>query len=183
MLRTAFLVYVRVLLCLQGLCLVVLPWLIFPYRGGARLWPLIAMALLVSLLGLATIVTAIMLRRGRRRAAVAAIMIEAVWAVAACAVVLEALRTSVDAFEYGGQARDATLLWRSSPWRRCCWSPWPGCCFGRSAPTPGSFAADRTNRDGSALVRFCCYYSSLTAACIDRTRNIKLRLRYRRRRS
>jgi hypothetical protein len=28
--RTAFLVYVRVLLCLQGLFLVGLPWLIFP---------------------------------------------------------------------------------------------------------------------------------------------------------
>jgi hypothetical protein len=112
MLRTAFLVYVRVLLCLQGLCLVVLPWLIFPYRGGARLWPLIATAVLVTLLGLAPIATALMLRRGRRRAAVAAIMIEAVWAVAACAVVLEALRTSVDAFEYGGTGTSETLLWR-----------------------------------------------------------------------
>lgn len=114
MLRTAFLVYVRVLLCLQGLCLVVLPWLIFPYRGGARLWPLLVIALLLSLLGLATIVTAIMLRRGRRRAAVAAIMIEAVWAVAACAVVLDAMRESVDAFEYGhgGSAGSEALGWR-----------------------------------------------------------------------
>jgi hypothetical protein len=113
MLRTAFLVYVRVLLCLQGLCLVVLPWLIFPYRGGARLWPLIAMAMLVTLLGLAPIATALMLRPGRRRAAAAAIVIEAAWAVAACAVVLEALRTSVDAFEYGyGGTGSETLLWR-----------------------------------------------------------------------
>ncbi len=63
MLRTAFLVYVRVLLCLQGLCLVFFPWLIFPYRGGARPWPLIALAVLATLLGVATIVTAVMLRR------------------------------------------------------------------------------------------------------------------------
>jgi hypothetical protein len=114
MLRTAFLVYVRVLLCLQGLCLVCLPWLIFPYRGGARLWPLIATAVLVTLLGLAPIATAVRLRRGRPRAAMAAIMIEAAWAVAACAVVLEDLRTSVDAFEYGygGSGGSETLLWR-----------------------------------------------------------------------
>ncbi len=116
MLRTAFLVYVRVLLCLQGLCLVVLPWLIFPYRGGAGLWPLIALAVLVTVLGLATIATAMLLRRGRRRAAVAAIMIESAWAVAACAIVLEDLRTSVDAFEYGygygGIGASEALLWR-----------------------------------------------------------------------
>src|ERR1700722_2162539 len=110
MLRTAFLVYVRVLLCLQGLCLACLPWLIFPYRGGSRLWPLIAMAVLVTLLGLAPIATAVMLRRGRRRAAVAAIMIEAAWAAAACAIVLETLRTSVDAFEYGGTGTSETAL-------------------------------------------------------------------------
>jgi hypothetical protein len=112
MLRRAFLVYVRVLLCLQGLFLVAVPWLIFPHRGGARLWPLIALAVLVTLLGLAPIATAVMLRPGRRRAATAAILIEAVWAVAACAVVLEAVRTSVDAFEYGGRYADAALPWR-----------------------------------------------------------------------
>ena len=112
MLRTAFLVYVRVLLCLQGLFLVVLPWLIFPYRGGTSHWPLIAMAVLVTLLGLPPIATAVMLRRGRRRAAMAAIIIEAAWAVAACAVLLEALRASVDAFEYGGSGTSEALLWR-----------------------------------------------------------------------
>jgi hypothetical protein len=110
MLRTAFLVYVRVLLCLQGLCLVFFPWLIFPSRGGARLWPLIALAVLATLLGVATIATAVMLRRGRRRAAVAAIMIEALWAAAACALVLDTLRTSVDAFEYGGIGTSETVL-------------------------------------------------------------------------
>ena len=185
MLRTAFLVYVRVLLCLQGLFLVVLPWLLFSARGGTALWPMIALGLPVALIGLATIATAVMLRRGRRRAAVAAIMIEAVWAVAACAVVLEALRTSVDAFEYGGSGtRSAAAAWRlCSPWRRCCWSRWPGCCFGRSAPMPGSFAADRRNHDGSVLVRFCCYYSILVPARIGHAHNSKLRLRYRRRRS
>src|ERR1700733_13951799 len=109
MLRTAFLVYVRVLLCLQGLFLVAVPWLIFPYRGG---WPLITLAALVTLLGLAPIATAVMLRPGRRRAAMAAMLIEAVWAVAACAVALEAVRTSVDAFEYGGRYADAALPWR-----------------------------------------------------------------------
>ena len=117
MLRTAFLVYVRVLLCLQGLCLVFFPWLIFPSRGGgARLWPLTALAVLATLLGVATIATAVMLRRGRRRAAVAAIMIEALWAAAACAIALDALRTSVDAFEYGrigaGVGPSETLLWQ-----------------------------------------------------------------------
>ena len=111
MLRTAFLVYVRVLLCLQGLCLVFFPWLIFPSRGGgATLWPLIALAALATLLGVATIATAVMLRRGRRRAAVAAIMIEALWGAAACAIALDALRTSVDAFEYGGIGTSETVL-------------------------------------------------------------------------
>jgi hypothetical protein len=110
MLRTAFLAYVRVLLCLQGLCLVFFPWLIFPSRGGARLWPLIALAALAALLGVAMIATAVMLRPGRRRAAVAAIMIEALWAAAASAIALDALRTSVDAFEYGGTGTSETLL-------------------------------------------------------------------------
>jgi hypothetical protein len=110
MLRTAFLVYVRVLLCLQGLCLVFFPWLIFPSRGGARLGPLIALAALAGLLGVATIATAVMLRPGRRRAAVAAIMIEALWAAAAWAIALDALRTSVDAFENGGIGTSETLL-------------------------------------------------------------------------
>jgi hypothetical protein len=113
MLRTAFLVYVRVLLCLQGLCLVLLPWLDLPRRvDGTTPWPLLVIALLLSLLGLATIVTAVMLRRGRRRTAVAAIAIEALWAAAACAVALDALLTAVDAFEYGGRYADAALPWR-----------------------------------------------------------------------
>jgi hypothetical protein len=53
-----------------------------------------------------------MLRRGRRRTAVAAIAIEALWAAAACAIALDALRTAVDAFEYGGRYADAALPWR-----------------------------------------------------------------------
>ena len=79
-LRTAFLVYVRVLLFLQGLFLLFLVWAVFS-RGVP-----IAVVLLFSLLGLAQIVTALMLRRGRRWAAISAILIEALWALVAAAL-------------------------------------------------------------------------------------------------
>lgn len=108
MLRTAFLVYLRVLLCLQGAFLVFLTAGILPVGrvGGGGLgpgdWPLLVPALVLFLLGLALITTAIMLRRGRRRAAMAAIAIEALWTMAAAALAAYALRDAVDAFEYGG---------------------------------------------------------------------------------
>ena len=79
-LRTAFLVYVRVLLFLQGLFLLFLVWAVFS-RGVP-----IAIVLLVSFLGLAQIVTALMLRRGRRWAAISAILIEVLWALVAAAL-------------------------------------------------------------------------------------------------
>ena len=118
-LRTAFLVYVRVLLCLQGLGLLFLAWAIIPDRGhglpgrgsGAIIWPLVALALILTLLGLAIILTAVLLRRGRRRAAMAAIAIEALWAVAVAAIVLDAVRETVDAFEYGGHPDEGLPWW------------------------------------------------------------------------
>jgi drug/metabolite transporter (DMT)-like permease len=118
-LRTAFLVYVRVLLCLQGLGLLFLAWAIIPDRGhglpgrgsGAIIWPLVALALILTLLGLAIILTAVLLRRGRPRAAMAAIAIEALWAVAVAAIVLDAVRETVDAFEYGGHPDEALPWW------------------------------------------------------------------------
>jgi hypothetical protein len=85
-LRTAFLVYVRVLLFLQGLFLVFLVWAVFS-RGVP-----IAIVLLFSFLGLAQIVTALLLRRGRRWAAISAILIEALWALAAAALGYKTIR-------------------------------------------------------------------------------------------
>jgi hypothetical protein len=117
-LRTAFLVYVRVLLCLQGLGLLFSAWAFSSVRGhglpgrgsGAIVWPLVAFALILAVGGLAIILTAVLLRRGRRRAAMAAIAIESLWAVAAAAIVLDTLREAVDAFEYGGHP-DVALPW------------------------------------------------------------------------
>lgn len=85
-LRTAFLVYVRVLLFLQGLFLVFLVWAVF--SGGVP----IAIVLLFSFLGLAQIVTALMLRRGRRWAAISAILIEVLWALVAAALGYKTLK-------------------------------------------------------------------------------------------
>ena len=118
-LRTAFLVYVRVLLCLQGLGLLFVAVAFVSVRGhglggqesGANLWPFVAFALILALLGLAVILTAVLLRRGRRRAAMAAIAIESLWAVAAAAIVLDTLREAVDAFEYGGHPDEALPWW------------------------------------------------------------------------
>jgi hypothetical protein len=110
MLRAAFLVYLRVLLCLQGALLLFLAAGILPVGGvgeggglGPGRWPLLVPALIAALLGLALIATAIRLRQGRRRAAMAAIAIEALWAVGAAALAADALRDAVDAFEYGGR--------------------------------------------------------------------------------
>ena len=90
-LRTAFLAYVRVLLCLQGLSLLFLAFLFFPVGHGVngpeiRLGWLLAPALLATSLGVAGIVAAVMLRRGRRRAAIAAILMEGLWALVAAAL-------------------------------------------------------------------------------------------------
>ena len=84
-LRTAFLVYVRVLLCLQGMFLVFLVWGVF--SGGVPS----AVVLIFSFLGLAQFVTAFLLRRGRRWAAITAILIEALWVAVAVAVGYETL--------------------------------------------------------------------------------------------
>jgi hypothetical protein len=84
MLRAAFLAYVRVLLCLQGLWLAFLAWAASVDQGpDTRHWLLTGLALVAALLGLAGIVTAALLRRGRRGAVIAAIVIEALWAAAA----------------------------------------------------------------------------------------------------
>src|ERR1700742_4166128 len=87
MLRTAFLAYVRVLLCLQSMYLLFLAWILFHDQGpDTRFWALLAFALIVTFLGLAGIVAAVLLRRGGRGAAIAAIVIEALWAAAVAAI-------------------------------------------------------------------------------------------------
>jgi hypothetical protein len=87
MLRTAFLAYVRVLLCLQGLYLTLFGWLLFLGRGpDTRSAALFAFALIATFLGLGGIVTAVLLRRDRRGAAIAAIAIEGLWAAAVAAI-------------------------------------------------------------------------------------------------
>jgi hypothetical protein len=86
-LRTAFLAYVRVLLCLQGMYLLFLAWAFsFDQGPDTRFRALIAFSLIATLLALAGIATAVLLRRGRRAAAIAAIVIEALWAAAAAAI-------------------------------------------------------------------------------------------------
>ena len=86
MLRTAFLVYVRVLLCLQGLYLLFWAWALSSDQGpDTRAGLLLTFGLIGGLLGLGQIVTAVLLRRGRRGAAIAAIVIEALWTAAAAA--------------------------------------------------------------------------------------------------
>ena len=84
-LRIAFLVYVRVLLCLQGLYLMFLgvgDSFGATGFGHGIVWVPSAFTL-IAVPGLAGIVTAVLLRRGRRWAAIAAILIEALWAAAA----------------------------------------------------------------------------------------------------
>ena len=85
-LRTAFLAYVRVLLCLQGLYLGFWAWGLWPGRAPqGDFWALLALDLVLVFFALATIVAAVLLRPGRRWAAVAAILIEALWATLAAA--------------------------------------------------------------------------------------------------
>jgi hypothetical protein len=92
-LRTAFLAYVRVLLCLQGMYLGFWAWVLWPgLEPDTQFWARLGPALLLSFLGLAGIVAALLLRRGRRWAAIAAILIEALWAAVAAAVGYKTLK-------------------------------------------------------------------------------------------
>jgi hypothetical protein len=87
------LVYVRVLLCLQGMSLGFWAWALWPDREPVTaFWARLGPALLFALLGLAEIVAALLLRRGRRWAAVAAIMIEALWAALAAAIAYKTVK-------------------------------------------------------------------------------------------
>jgi hypothetical protein len=92
-LRTAFLAYVRVLLCLQGLYLGFWTWALWPSRGpGSESWAMLGLEPLFAFLALATIVAAILLRPGRRWAAITAVVIEALWAALAAALVYKAFK-------------------------------------------------------------------------------------------
>jgi hypothetical protein len=92
-LRTAFLAYVRVLLCLQGMYLGFWAWTLWPRREpDTQFWVPLGLALLLAFLGLAGIVAALLLRRGRRFAAIAAILIEALWAAVAAALGYKTLK-------------------------------------------------------------------------------------------
>lgn len=92
-LRTTFLAYVRVLLCLQSMYLGFWAWVLWPDReSGTQFWMHLGLALLFTFLGLAGIVTALLLRRGRRWAAIAAILIETLWAAVAAAVGYKTLK-------------------------------------------------------------------------------------------
>jgi hypothetical protein len=57
-----------------------------------QFWAPLGLALLFTFLGLAGIVVALLLRRGRRWAAIAAILIEALWAAVAAALGYMTLR-------------------------------------------------------------------------------------------
>src|SRR6202035_3865975 len=92
-LRTAFLAYVRVLLCLQGVYLGFWAWVFWPARDPHTVfWARVGLTLLFAFLGLAGIVAALLLRRGRRWAAIAAILIEALWAAVAAALAYKTLK-------------------------------------------------------------------------------------------
>ncbi len=91
-LRTAFLAYVRVLLCLQGVYLVLFGWAFFisAGKGGTSFGRMLAIALAAALLGVAEILTAVLLRRGRRGTAIAAIVIESLWTATAAGYAVSA---------------------------------------------------------------------------------------------
>ena len=92
-LRTAFLAYVRVLLCLQGLYLWFWALAFWPVRAPhTAFWAWLGLAPLFGFLGLAGIATAILLQRGRRWAAIAAILIEALWAAMAAVLAYKTLK-------------------------------------------------------------------------------------------
>jgi hypothetical protein len=91
--RTAFLGYVRVLLCLQGLYLGF--WAVQLSSGHGlhgTSWRVSGLGLLFAVVGLTTLATALLLRRGRRWAAIAAMVIEALWAALAAAVMYKTLK-------------------------------------------------------------------------------------------
>jgi hypothetical protein len=93
MLRTAFLAYVRVLLCLQSMALGLSALALWPTREtSTQFWPTLGLALLFTFLCLAGIAVALLLRRGRRWAAIAAIIIEALWALVAAALGYKTLK-------------------------------------------------------------------------------------------
>jgi hypothetical protein len=92
-LRAAFLAYVRLLLCVQGLYLGFWAWTFWPGRAPqGDFWALLGLELLFAFLGLATIAAAVLLRPGRRWAAIAAILIEALWATLAAAIAYKTLK-------------------------------------------------------------------------------------------
>lgn len=80
--RTAALVYMRVLLCLQGLYLVFLGREILHFRDlNANLLEVLAFIVVYAVLGLGEIVTAILLWRSRPRVMIVAIITAALWVV------------------------------------------------------------------------------------------------------
>lgn len=80
--RTAALVYMRVLLCLQGLYLVFLGREVFHFRNlSAGILGVLAFIMVYGVLGLGEIVTAILLRRSRPRVMIVAVVIAALWLV------------------------------------------------------------------------------------------------------
>jgi hypothetical protein len=85
MLRTAFLAYVRVLLCLQGIYLGLWTWVWWPGEPP-QFWAPHGIVLFFPFLGLAGIVAALLLRPGRRWAAIAAVLTEVLWAAMAAAI-------------------------------------------------------------------------------------------------
>jgi hypothetical protein len=92
-LRTAFLAYVRLLLCLQGLYLGFWAWGLWPERAPqGDFWALLILELVLAFLALAPIAAAVLLRPGRRWAAIAAILIEALWATLAAAIAYKTLK-------------------------------------------------------------------------------------------
>jgi hypothetical protein len=92
-LRTAFLAYVRVLLCLQGLYLGFWAWGLWPGRAPqGDFWALLVLALVLAFIALATIAAAVLLRPGHRWAAIAAILIEALWGTLAAAIAYKTLK-------------------------------------------------------------------------------------------
>ncbi|MGD0703231.1 MAG: hypothetical protein ABSA02_25515 [Trebonia sp.] len=110
-LRTAFLSYVRVLLCLQGLYLGFWAWDLWPGRGPrSEFWALLGLELLFAFLSLATIGAAVLLRRGRRWAAIAAILIEALWAALAAAAAYKTLKDWPLDFQFLCQVTAAAAL-------------------------------------------------------------------------
>ena len=92
-LRTAFLAYVRVLLCLQSLYMGFWAWNFWPgSEPHSQFLAALGLMLLFTFLGLAGIAAALLLRRGRRAAAMAAILIEALWAAVAAALWYKTLK-------------------------------------------------------------------------------------------